>query len=204
MLLVAGLFLTTFAGRVDAAEQDRWTQLASPVFRHYGSDDGLPNPVIAMAESADGFLWLGTEAGLARWDGYHFKIYRPVPGDVGALPDNVITALYADSGGHLWIGTNTGGLARYDRDRDRFVTYAAGTKGSATHTSGQSRVTARRACGLRPKAASTTLIPHPERSRRCIAGRAIPEVCRTTGSTPYFKTEAVSYGSERRAASSRE
>ena len=129
VLLVMGLFGATYAGRVEAAEQDRWNQLASPVFRHYGSDDGLPNPVLAMTESTDGFLWAGTEGGLARWDGYHFRVYRPQAGDAGALPDNVITALYADAAGRLWIGTNSGGLARYERNSDSFVTYPAGPHG---------------------------------------------------------------------------
>jgi diguanylate cyclase (GGDEF)-like protein len=128
--IVAGMLLETDARRVDAADQGRFAQLATPVFRNYGSDEGLPNPVIsAMAQTDDGFLWFGTEGGLARWDGYRFRIYRPVVGDAGTLPDSWITALHAWPRGRLWVGTSSGGLARYDRDRDRFVTYGAGAGG---------------------------------------------------------------------------
>ena len=114
-------------GPAAAADHDRWAALATPIFATYGQDAGLPNPVTtAIAESDDGFLWVGTEGGLARWDGYHFRVYRPRQGDEHALPDAWVTTLTTDRHGRLWVGTNAGGLARYDRDADRFVTYGAG------------------------------------------------------------------------------
>ncbi len=79
---------------------------------------GLPQDTIrAIAQTADGYLWLGTDEGLARFDGYDFKIFNKANGD---LPSNSITALAAAPGGSLWIGT-TDGLTEL-RD-GRFRTY---------------------------------------------------------------------------------
>src|SRR5215471_12969589 len=72
--------------------------------------DGLPQDTIrAITQTADGYLWLGTDEGLARFDGYDFVIFTK---DDGALPSNSITALWAGQSGALWIGTPNG-LTRY-------------------------------------------------------------------------------------------
>lgn len=72
--------------------------------------EGLPqDSVRVMTQTRDGYLWLGTSEGLARFDGYEFVNYTE---ENGALPYNSVTALCGDCGGSLWIGT-AGGLARY-------------------------------------------------------------------------------------------
>ena len=78
----------------------------------------------AMAQDAQGFLWVGTQAGLLRWDGYQFRSYAPDPGTAGALPDNYVTALHIDTQGRLWVGTSAGGLARYEPGDDSFSVVA--------------------------------------------------------------------------------
>ncbi len=72
------------------------------------NDDGLPqNSVIAMTQTRDGYLWLGTLNGLARFDGERFTVFGdPTP---PGLPANPIVCLYEDRGGQLWIGTETAG-----------------------------------------------------------------------------------------------
>jgi len=115
-------------GHADAAE--RWADLVETVFQNYGREQGLPHPVpIALAQDGDGFLWVGTQGGLARWDGYRFHGYQPDPKDPGSLPDSYIQTLHTDPTGRLWVGTSAGGLARYDRERDRFVTIPLGEAG---------------------------------------------------------------------------
>jgi len=80
--------------------------------------DGLPQDTVrAITQTADGYLWLGTEEGLARFDGYEFTTFDKRDGD---LPSNYITALAATSDGGLWIGTGSG-LTEY-RDK-RFRTF---------------------------------------------------------------------------------
>src|SRR5438876_548816 len=89
---------------------------------------GLPQDTVrAITQTDDGYLWLGTDEGLARFDGYEFVRYSR---DEGQLPSNSINTLAAAPGGILWIGT-TGGLVRYDGRK--FVTYT--TKDGMPHNS---------------------------------------------------------------------
>lgn len=74
-------------------------------------ENGLPqNTVQALAQTQDGFVWLGTEAGLVRFDGVEFETFDR--NSSPALPGNDIRALLAAKDGALWIGTNAG-LARW-------------------------------------------------------------------------------------------
>lgn len=99
------------------------------LFEHLNESNGLANPVVtAFAEDGDGFLWVGSQIGLQRWDGYHFWSYKTVLGAADSLPDDLVQVLYTDWLGRLWVGTSSGGLARYDREQDRFVRYRAGPK----------------------------------------------------------------------------
>lgn len=113
---------------------DRWTGLASTVFRNYGRDQGIPHPVVtALAQGGDGFIWIGTQGGLARWDGYRFKAYATNQSIRGGLPDNWVQTLHFDTAGRLWIGTLSGHLARYDPAHDRFDTVALGSGAAQIH-----------------------------------------------------------------------
>ena len=125
--LIVLLFVAIVStGSAHGDQSERWAKLADPVFQHYTPDNGLPNlSVTALAQDGDGFIWVGTQDGVARWDGYRFRSYKPDRKDPTALPDNSIVRLHVDLRGRLWIGTSAGGLARYDRNRDGFVTYAA-------------------------------------------------------------------------------
>jgi len=82
----------------------------------YGLDvwltrDGLPqNSVRALVQTRDGYLWLGTWGGLARFDGVRFAVFSGA--NTPALRDSRITALLEDADGSLWIGTAAGGLIR--------------------------------------------------------------------------------------------
>ncbi|WP_158253613.1 two-component regulator propeller domain-containing protein [Chromobacterium alticapitis] len=99
--------------------------MADAVFTHLGKEQGLPDTVVtSLAEDGAGFLWIGTQGGLARWDGYRFRNYQPDSHQAGSLPDNRIRSLYADHAGHLWVGTYAAGLARYDPAKDRFTIWS--------------------------------------------------------------------------------
>lgn len=96
-------------------------------FQNLTTESGLPHSVVnAIAQDREGFIWVGTQGGLARWDGYQFRIYRPVPNNERSVPDTYILTLHIDKNGHLWIGTNGGGLAMYDRTTDDFIRIPAG------------------------------------------------------------------------------
>lgn len=97
---------------------------ADVMFKHLDAASGLANPVVtAFAEDGDGFLWVGSQSGLQRWDGYRFWSYKTELGVPTSIPDNLVQTLYTDWRGRLWIGTSSGGLAMYDREKDSFVRY---------------------------------------------------------------------------------
>lgn len=81
------------------------------LYRVWSVEAGLPQiSVTAIVQDADGFLWLGTQNGLARFDGVQFTVYST--GNTPALSSNLITALHIDTQQQLWIGT-VNGLLRY-------------------------------------------------------------------------------------------
>ncbi len=129
LLLLSGI--GTFGAAAQAAEPEGWRSLADIIFQPLRHADGTATPMsFALTQDTEGFIWVGTGDGLARWDGYRFQIYRYKPHVQGALPGNFIQALHTDRHGKLWIGTTANGLASYDRDHDSFVPYAFGTRDS--------------------------------------------------------------------------
>ncbi len=75
--------------------------------RVWQTEDGLPqNSMLALAQTPDGYLWVGTLEGLARFDGVRFTVFDPM--NTPALVDRSITALAVDRSGALWINTNQG------------------------------------------------------------------------------------------------
>jgi ligand-binding sensor domain-containing protein len=76
-----------------------------------------------IIQDRKGFIWLGTEEGLIRYDGVTFRYYLPETGNNHSISHKWITTLYTDSKGTLWIGTRRG-VNRYNdkrNDFDRFM-----------------------------------------------------------------------------------
>ena len=93
MLLASGLLL---AAHADAQQ---------PSLRTFGQLDGLGNmAVMALAQDRDGYLWVGTENGLFRYDGSRFRHFGKAQG----LSDGHVTALHVDPAGRLWAATERG------------------------------------------------------------------------------------------------
>ncbi|MCU0754473.1 MAG: ATP-binding protein [Xanthomonadales bacterium] len=93
-------------------------------FRNLNLAQGLSQSTVrSIVEDADGFLWLGTQDGLNRFDGYEFVSFHRDRGDPGSIGDSHVTALALSDTGELWIGTMAGGLARYLPATRRFVQY---------------------------------------------------------------------------------
>src|SRR5689334_13772324 len=76
---------------------------------HFDARDGLSqNLATAIAQTADGYLWVSSEEGLSRFDGVRFTNFGH--GNTEGLPTSVCTALTVDSSGTLWVGTRDHGL----------------------------------------------------------------------------------------------
>jgi ligand-binding sensor domain-containing protein/serine phosphatase RsbU (regulator of sigma subunit) len=123
--------LTWFFGAVLA-----WA-LANPVvgqersasFKRFSVENGLAqNTVQCVYQDGQGFIWVGTQAGLNRYDGYAFTTFRHNAKDSASLSDNMVWAIHEDRQGRLWVGTGRG-LNLYDRRRQRFELYRSKTDG---------------------------------------------------------------------------
>ncbi len=100
------------------------------IFQNMDQKDGLTSSNIqAFTRDANGFLWVGTEAGVSRWDGYRFRNYSFHPGVAHSLPVNFVLGMYTDPAGSLWISTISGGVARYNAKADNFDTFVPEGKG---------------------------------------------------------------------------
>jgi signal transduction histidine kinase/ligand-binding sensor domain-containing protein/DNA-binding NarL/FixJ family response regulator len=94
-----------------------------PYFEHLSLDQGLSQSVVtAMLQDRKGFLWLGSQDGLNRYDGYTFRIFRHKPEDTKSLANSYVYSLAEDPSGLLWIGTN-GGLSRFDATTETFTNF---------------------------------------------------------------------------------
>ncbi|MGB7068368.1 MAG: two-component regulator propeller domain-containing protein [Pyrinomonadaceae bacterium] len=88
---------------------DQWT-----------ADDGLPqNSVYGITQTRDGYLWLATVDGLARFDGVRFTIFNK--SNSPGITNNRFTNLFETEGGDLWAGTEESGVTRYHQGR--FASY---------------------------------------------------------------------------------
>ena len=87
-------------------------KLSQYVLDNWQIQQGLPqSSAQAIARTPDGYLWVGTQEGLARFDGVRFVVFDH--GNEPAIPDKHISVLYVDTAGRLWIGTRAG-LALYE------------------------------------------------------------------------------------------
>ncbi len=116
--LILGVLLSFAVQQVNAVQilqeadspflQTRWT-----------TENGLPqNTVNAIAQTPDGYLWLATFGGLARFDGVKFTIFNT--SNTPQLKGNRITALYVGRNGTLWIGTETNDIVCYQNGEFSF------------------------------------------------------------------------------------
>ena len=79
----------------------------------WNDDDGLPHSTVnAVAQTPDGYLWIGTEGGVVRFNGASFDVYDR--SNTEAFADgHTVRTLLVDRRGHLWVGTTGAGLVRY-------------------------------------------------------------------------------------------
>lgn len=105
-------------------------------FDHLTIEDGLSQSTItALLQARQGFMWIGTQEGLNRYDGYTFKVYKNDPDNPFSISNNTVTTLYEDDAGYLWVGTGGGGLNRFDPRTEQFTRYLNDPQDSTSITS---------------------------------------------------------------------
>ncbi len=93
-------------------------------FAHLTADDGLAqNSIEAILQDSRGFIWIGTQDGLSRFDGYTFTTYKHDPDNPASLSHNYVRDIFEDRDGFLWIATNGGGVNRFDPHTETFTPY---------------------------------------------------------------------------------
>jgi len=93
-------------------------------FGHLGMDEGLSQSTVnVMHQDSTGFLWLGTENGLNRYDGIRVHHYKREPDNPDSLGADFVWDIAEDDAGDLWIATNGGGVARWNSYNDQFTNY---------------------------------------------------------------------------------
>jgi len=110
MLTLAGALLWPLA-TATAAAGEAPRSAGSFSIEPWTNEKGLPeNSVVAMTQTRDGYLWVGTLSGLARFDGIQFTVFDEV--NTPGLGSSRIVSLFEDSEGTLWIGTDSAGIYR--------------------------------------------------------------------------------------------
>jgi signal transduction histidine kinase/ligand-binding sensor domain-containing protein/CheY-like chemotaxis protein len=107
---------------IGAAEAAAPVPDARPIyFEHLTMRDGLSqSTVMSILQDSEGYLWLATESGLDRYDGYSIRAYRRERGNEQGLASDFIWTIAEDARGDLWLATVGGGVARWDRRTDTF------------------------------------------------------------------------------------
>ena len=109
-----GFFVTLLFPIASAFALDPDKSIQQYRLENWRSDAGLPQDrVTAIAQTSDGYLWIGSYAGVARFDGVSFTIFNK--DNTPALQRNDIFALAEDRDRNLWIGTDNGGVTRYHK-----------------------------------------------------------------------------------------
>ncbi|MFP5287857.1 MAG: two-component regulator propeller domain-containing protein, partial [Thermoanaerobaculia bacterium] len=137
---------------------DRWTPR-----------NGLPvTSVLCLFQDRAGYLWIGTQEGLARFDGAAFRMFRVE--DHPALAGNYISAVYEDRRGRIWAGTDGGDLSWFDGEGFVAVPREATLRGQVAgfaESPGGDLYVAFRGAGLR-RLDGSRLVPVPDRGGRPI------------------------------------
>ena len=96
-------------------------QQTGTLFNHFNIQNGLiMNNVEYIHIDMDGFVWLGTYAGLQRFDGYEFRNYTYDPNNPSSISDNFISTIFEDDSANLWIGTSANGLNVFNKNLEAF------------------------------------------------------------------------------------
>jgi len=96
-------------------------------FTRIGLEEGLAqSSVPAVIQDRQGYMWMATQDGLHRFDGYSFRIFRNDPADPSSISNSSISALFEDRDGMLWVGTSGGGANLFDPAEGRFTRFIKG------------------------------------------------------------------------------
>jgi signal transduction histidine kinase/ligand-binding sensor domain-containing protein/CheY-like chemotaxis protein/HPt (histidine-containing phosphotransfer) domain-containing protein len=120
--IISTLAACTAAAALNSAQAAAPVPAVRPLsFEHLTIRDGLSmGTVNSILQDSVGYVWLATESGIDRYDGYSMREYRRQRGDIHGLANDYVWSMAEDAGGDLWLATDGGGVARWERNRDQF------------------------------------------------------------------------------------
>jgi len=93
-------------------------------FEHLSLNQGLSQASVnEIIQDKEGFIWIATQDGLNKFDGYKFTIYRYNQNNKQSLSYNYVYTIFEDSDGYLWVGTDKGGINRFDKKSEKFISF---------------------------------------------------------------------------------
>ena len=103
-------------------------------FRNITIEDGLSQATVeTILQDSKGYIWLGTNDGLNRYNGYEFKVYRHEKNNLNSIVNNYIVDLKEDLEGNIWVGT-ANGVSKISYDNETITNYLDGEdEGSLSH-----------------------------------------------------------------------
>ena len=123
LTFVACLFGVLTGAQASTQERDGSPSLAprNIQFSHVTVREGLSQAAInTIAQDQYGFIWIGTQEGLNRYDGYEMTVFEHDAKHPASLSHSWVWSVLADRDGVIWVGTDGGGLNRLDRERGTF------------------------------------------------------------------------------------
>jgi signal transduction histidine kinase/ligand-binding sensor domain-containing protein/CheY-like chemotaxis protein len=107
LIAVAGCaaLCALFSSQIMAATSVVGVEQREPRFIRFGVEQGLSSTINDLAIDRQGYIWVATGDGLARYDGTNFRYWRRVVGDPVSLPDNEVTLVHVDSADRVWAAT---------------------------------------------------------------------------------------------------
>ena len=123
MLIISPCFLIINIIMIISLQQELFSQADSLIIEHITAEQGLSNPyILHFSEDRENYLWISTQGGIERYDGYNFVFYSHNPENANSIINAWTSDIYADKDGILWVGTYHG-IEKFDRLTNTFTNY---------------------------------------------------------------------------------
>ncbi|MBT4492617.1 MAG: PAS domain S-box protein [Gammaproteobacteria bacterium] len=130
--ILSGLLVFVFIQ--EAIAEHKIAEQRSLIFDRISTEHGLSQGIVtAIAQDPDGFIWVGTQEGLNRYDGYRFESYYHIEGDESSLSHDYIRSLLFGKDGSLWVGTDAG-LNKFDHNKKTFNHFDLGLSNEVVYS----------------------------------------------------------------------
>ncbi|MEP2025239.1 MAG: two-component regulator propeller domain-containing protein [Reichenbachiella sp.] len=118
------LFLAISIQLIYSAHSQNFSTKKEHNLYQFSTENGLSQGnIYQIYKDRDGFVWIVSEYGLNRFDGYSFNVFKHDIEDSTSISDNNVWCITEDSKSVIWVGTNLGGLCKYNKEQGNFTRY---------------------------------------------------------------------------------